>query len=89
MAERPSNDQRNTATFAALTMVLLVVIGLVGLVAFVIPDVLLFVLVPVGLGILMVLHYLFWGRWLAATLREQEHADETFTAPKSESDHSE
>jgi len=89
MAERPSNDQRNTATFAALTMVLLVVFGLVGLVAFVIPDVLLFVLVPVGLGILMVLHYLFWGRWLAATLREQEDADETFTTPTSESDHSE
>ncbi len=69
---RPSSDQRNNATFAALTMVLTVVFGFVALVAFVIPDVLWFVLVPVGLGLMMVLHYLLWGRWLARALQDKE-----------------
>ena len=85
MAERPSNDQRDNATFAALTMVFVVVSGLVALIAFVIPAVLWFVLVPAGLGILMVLHYLLWGRWLSAALRDQDHADDAIAPPKDES----
>ena len=84
MPERPSNDQRDSATFAALTMVLLVVAGLVALVAFVIPAVLWFVLVPAGMGLLMVLHYLVWGRWLSATLRDQAAAAEAFAETKNE-----
>ena len=84
MPERPSNDQRNQATFAALSLVLLVVFGLVALVAFVIPAVLWFVLVPIGLGLLMVMHYLLWGRWLTAALRDQPPADDSFAKAKQE-----
>lgn len=81
MPERPSQDQRNAATFAALSMVLTVVAGLVALIAFVLPTVLWFVLVPAGLGGLMVLHYLVWGRWLAASLKDQQSADKAFSEP--------
>ena len=86
MSERPSVDQRNSATFAALTMVLAVVCGFVALVAFVIPSVLWFVLVPMGLGLMMVLHYLLWGRWLTAALRKQEESVEASTAASSSVD---
>lgn len=78
---RPSTDQRNNATFAALTMVLTVVCGFVVLVAFVIPDVLWFVLVPMGLGLMMVLHYVLWGRWLTGALRDREPPQETNAKP--------
>lgn len=81
MPERPSQDQRNAATFAALTMVLTVVAGLVALIAFVLPAVLWFVLVPAGLGSLMVLHYVVWGRWLAASLQDQQQAGKAFDEP--------
>ena len=84
MPERPSSDQRDNATFAALTLVLLVVCGVVALVAFVIPAVLWCVLVPVGMGLMMVLHYLVWGRWLSTALRDQAAAAEAFAEAKSE-----
>jgi hypothetical protein len=74
--QRPSSDQRNNATFAALTMVLTVVLGFIVLVAFVIPDLLWFILVPAGLGLMMVLQYLLWGRWLTKTLQDQQTSTE-------------
>ncbi len=70
--QRPTTDQRNNATFAALTMVLTIVFGFVVLVAFVIPNLLWFVIVPAGFGLMMVLHYVLWGRWLAKSLQDQE-----------------
>lgn len=70
--QRPTTDQRNHATFAALTMVLAIVFGFVVLVAFVIPNLLLFVIVPAGFGLMMVLQYLIWGRWLTKSLQEQQ-----------------
>jgi len=55
MAERPSDDQRNSATFAALSMLLLISAGLLGLVAFVLPQVLWMVVIAIGLGLSVVL----------------------------------
>ncbi len=72
MADRPSDDQRNSATFAALGMLLLISAGLLGLVAIVLPQVLWMVAIFVGLGLSVVLHYLIWGRWLAAKLIAEE-----------------
>ncbi len=76
MPERPSDDQRNAATFAAVTMVLAVSVGLLALVAVVIPAILWFVLVPVGLGGMLVLHYVTWGRWLTETLRDDDEPND-------------
>jgi hypothetical protein len=72
MAERPSDDQRNSATFAALVMVLLISAGLLGLVAFVLPQVLWIVVIVIGLGLSVVLHYVTWGRWLTSKLQDEE-----------------
>ena len=76
MADRPSDDQRNSATFAALGMVLLVSAGLLGLIAIVLPQVLWMVAIFVGLGLSVVLHYLVWGRWLAAKLQIEEDQEQ-------------
>lgn len=76
MAERPSDDQRNSATFAALSMLLLISAGLLGLVAFVLPQVLWMVVIAIGLGLSVVLHYVIWGRWLTSMLREKENAQQ-------------
>lgn len=72
MAERPSDDQRNSATFGALAMLLLVSAGLLGLVAVVLPQVLWLVVIVIGLGFSVVLHYFVWGRWLSAKLHVEE-----------------
>ncbi len=75
MSDRPSEDERNSATFAALTMVLLVAGSLLALIALVIPAVLWILAVMVGMGLIVVLHYVIWGRWLAAALRDKEQVD--------------
>ena len=85
MAERPSNDQRNSATFAALAMLLLISAGLLGLVAFVLPQVLWLVVIAIGLGLSVVLHYFTWGRWLTSMLRDEE--DSKNPKPSEESNH--
>ena len=72
MAERPSDDQRNSATFAALAMLLLISTGLLGLIALVLPQVLWLVVIGIGLGLSVVLQYLIWGRWLTSKLRQKE-----------------
>lgn len=77
MAERPSDDQRNSATFAALAMLLLISAGLLGLVAFVLPQVLWLVVIVIGLGVGVVLHYVIWGRWLTAKLREEDERQQS------------
>lgn len=74
MADRPSDDQRNSATFAALAMLLLISAGLLALVAVVLPQVLWLVAIVIGLGLSVVLHYLIWGRWLMSKLRAEEEA---------------
>ena len=76
MTERPSEDQRNSATFAALTMVLLVSSGLLSLVALVLPQVLWMVVIGIGLALMVVLQYLVWGRWLLAKLRDEAECEE-------------
>ncbi len=85
MAERPSDDQRNSATFSALAMLLLISAGLLGLVAFVLPQVLWMVVIAIGLGLSVVLHYFIWGRWLTSMLRDEENAQQQ--EPSEESPH--
>ncbi|GDY07290.1 hypothetical protein LBMAG52_07760 [Planctomycetia bacterium] len=85
MADRPSDDQRNSATFAALAMLLLISAGLLALVAFVLPQVLWLVVIVIGLGLIVVLHYMIWGRWLTSRLRDEEEAQQQ--KPSDESDH--
>ena len=77
MPEHSSDDQRNTATFAALTMVLLVSGGLLALVALVLPQVLWMVVIAIGLALTVVLQYLVWGRWLLAKLRDVAKREES------------
>ncbi|RLT02323.1 MAG: hypothetical protein DWI21_17450 [Planctomycetota bacterium] len=84
MADRPSDDQRNSATFAALAMLLLISAGLLALVAFVLPQVLWLVVIVIGLGLIVVLHYMIWGRWLTSRLRDEEEAQQQ--KPSDESD---
>jgi membrane protein implicated in regulation of membrane protease activity len=76
MSERPSPDQRNSATLAALTMVLLVSGGLLALIALVLPQVLWLVVIAVGLALSVVLQYLVWGRWLTSKLRDEAEQEE-------------
>lgn len=85
MADRPSDDQRNSATFAALAMLLLISAGLLALAAIVLPQVLWLVVIVIGLGLSVVLHYLIWGRWLMSKLRDQEESQSQ--KPSDESDH--
>lgn len=77
MADRPSEDQRNSATFAALMMVLLISGGLVALVALVLPQVLWMVVIGFALALSVVLQYLVWGRWLLTKLRQEEAREES------------
>ena len=84
MADRPSDDQRNSATFAALAMLLLISAGLLALVAVVLPQVLWLVAIVIGLGLSVVLHYLIWGRWLMSKLRDQEEAQRAKPSDESE-----
>ena len=84
MADRPSDDQRNSATFAALGMLLLISAGLLALVAVVLPQVLWLVAIVIGLGLSVVLHYVIWGRWLMSRLRDEEEAQQQ--KPSDESD---
>lgn len=83
MPDHPSDDQRNAATFAALSLVLAVSVGLLALVAFVVPAVLWFVLVPMALGGMLVLHYVTWGRWLATTFEAEDNHNEQTKPPQS------
>ena len=78
MSDRQSEEQRNSATFAAMTLVLLVAGSLLALIALVIPDVLWILVVMVGMGLIVFLHYVIWGRWLAAALRDKEQVDAAF-----------
>ena len=82
MPEHSSDDQRNTATFAALTMVLLVSGGLLALVALVLPQVLWMVVIAIGLALSVVLQYLVWGRWLLAKLRDDAKREESQTTER-------
>lgn len=86
MPERPSDDQRNSATFAALTMVLLVSGGLLALVALVLPQVLWMVVIAIGLALTVVLQYLVWGRWLLAKLRDEAKREESQATERNEPD---
>lgn len=72
MAERPTEKQRNSATFAALAVLIALSLGLVALFALVLPQVLWMVLVIFGLGLSIMLHYVIWGRWLTITLQNEE-----------------
>ena len=86
MPEHSSDDQRNTATFAALTMVLLVSGGLLALVALVLPQVLWMVVIGIGLALTVVLQYLVWGRWLLAKLRDEAQREESQSMERKEPD---
>lgn len=86
MSERPSDDQRNSATFAALTMVLLISCGLLALAALVLPQVVWMVVIGIGLALTVVLQYLVWGRWLLGKLRDEEERKEAQATKRTEPD---
>ncbi len=86
MPEHSSDDQRDAATFAALTMVLLVSGGLLALVALVLPQVLWMVVIGIGLALTVVLQYLVWGRWLMAKLRDEAKREELKASEPNEPD---
>ena len=82
MTDRQSDDDRNIATFAALSVVLLISVSLFALIALVLPGVLWMLLVALALGLFVVLHYVVWGRWLTRALHDQQAADEAFSDSK-------
>lgn len=84
MADKPSDDQRNSATFAALAMLVLISAGLLALAGIVLPQVLWLVVIVIGLGLSVVLHYLIWGRWLMSKLRDEEVAQQQNPNDKSD-----
>lgn len=86
MPEHPSHGQRNSATFAALMMVLTVAGGLLGLVAFVLPQVLWIILVAAAIAVSILLQYLVWGRWLTQALREEDERNQLARAPSPDLD---
>jgi hypothetical protein len=73
MSEPGSKPNRDTGTYLALVMLLLLGGGFLFIIAMVMPDVILFLLVPCGLFGLGILHWLVWGWWLSKWLpRERD-----------------
>ncbi|MBT4866571.1 MAG: hypothetical protein HON53_15825 [Planctomycetaceae bacterium] len=56
---------RNMGTFAALAVLLLIGIGLLALVAVVLPKVIWLVVVVLGFFLMGLFHYVTWGWWLS------------------------
>lgn len=70
----PNDDQRQMAdlgTYVALLGVLLLGAALLGLVAMVLPNLLVIVAVALAFGYSILLHYFVWGYWLANYLRRK------------------
>lgn len=67
-------QERNSATFAALIGVLMLAFGFVALVSLVLPQVRGLVLILFGGVAFFALHYVTWGR-LLIRLREKEAAE--------------
>jgi len=66
-------DQR---TIVALMMVAAVAIGLLGVMALVLPHLLGVVLIVAGIGLFALFHYVVWGWWLGGYLRRLEERDQ-------------
>ena len=69
MTQSPA--ERDAGTWGALFGLGFVVIGLLGLVAMVVPHLLRITLVVAGFVGFGALHYLIWGWWLGQTLKDE------------------
>ncbi|MCA9117995.1 MAG: hypothetical protein KDA79_23145 [Planctomycetaceae bacterium] len=67
MPQRRSTSDRNAATLLALGFLLFCGVGLLALVALVMPQALGLVLVGGGFVLVCGFHYLVWGWWLSST----------------------
>lgn len=72
--DRNLQHRRNAGTFLALVALLAVAGGLLALVAFVLPPLLVFGFLALVIGAILHvwLQYLLWGRWLTRKLAEEE-----------------
>jgi hypothetical protein len=66
MKDRQQTESiRNMGTLAALAVLLLIGIGLLALVAVVLPKVIWLVVVVMGFFLMGLFHYITWGWWLS------------------------
>lgn len=66
----------------ALMVAMVLTFGFVGIVAVVLPDVLLMVLAGFGLLLMFVAQYFLWARWLFPIVQRLEREKEQTTVPK-------
>ncbi|RMG40922.1 MAG: hypothetical protein D6725_02405 [Planctomycetota bacterium] len=73
--------KRNLATYTALVGLLLMALGLVGLSAMVLPQIVQIVGVIIGFVVFVAVHYFTWGVWMCRKrdrwLRQQQQQDES------------
>ena len=69
-----SQRERNMGTLVALLFLVAMAIGLIFLVALVMPQVLGFVVVGAGFFLFCAFHYLVWGWWFRPRMIEDEDA---------------
>lgn len=66
MTESPDlKAKRNLGTMIALSALLLIGLSLILLAAMVMPQILYILGVVFGMGLIILLHYITWGRWLS------------------------
>ncbi|MCC7421075.1 MAG: hypothetical protein IT428_12405 [Planctomycetaceae bacterium] len=67
MPVKPSDSQRNAATFLALFGLMIIASSLLALIIMVLPQAIGVVLVVGGFAIMAALQYMIWGYWLSNT----------------------
>jgi hypothetical protein len=71
----PEKRGSDAATFIAVIMVLVCIGGFLLLMMSVIPGFIGVLLIPLGVGPLIFLQYLVWGRWLARLQAEDQERE--------------
>ncbi len=71
--------QHNSATFLALFGMMVLGMGLMGLMAIVLPQIQGLILVVMGAASIFAIHYVIWGHWLSRIV-ERDPLDELPTA---------
>ena len=72
MPPRNHDPSRNTATLLAVLALILAALGLMFLVAMVMPQVLGLVVVAGGFVFFCAFHYVVWGWWLGSVLQPED-----------------
>ncbi|MCA8996720.1 MAG: hypothetical protein KDA80_07040 [Planctomycetaceae bacterium] len=68
----PNSVQKNSGTWMAMAIVLVLTTGFIGLVSVIMPAIGKMLLVVAALPAFIAIHYFTWGRWLVATVEVEE-----------------